>query len=318
MVSSAAYELGELKVESSVNEPLEASITLSGQNVRESAPVIVDTASKIDFLRHKVKRAYYISDLDTSFEYNLAGKPIIKLTSKEPVMSQRMDLLIMMMTTKEKTFGKYQFVLPQVRALNDPPVLAVNRLAPAAANLLASTARAKAAVSDQVGASKSTPVYHVQSGDSLSGIAMMLKEKYPGYASWRLLMMAIAKKNSGAFRHGNINHLKVGAVLYLPVMPMPAKGFQGVNYAATTDQQPQDKKTDVVEAEHSDLIKPYIPAYIPGIEEKAATSSLRVDAPKPGYVTIRAMKAYQQNDRDYQPQGIFSAVLLSIADQTKS
>ncbi|WP_330926685.1 hypothetical protein [Candidatus Sororendozoicomonas aggregata] len=312
MLSSTAFELGELRVESSVNEPLEASIILSGQNVSESAPVIVDTASKIDFLRHKVKRAYYISDLNSSLEYNLAGKPIIKLTSKEPVMSQRMDLLIMMMTTKEKTLGKYQFVLPQVRTLNDPPVVAVNRLAPVA-KLLASETRTKSADLDQIGGIKSTPVYYVRPGDSLSRIAMTLKEKYPDYASWHLLMMAIAKKNIGAFYNGNINHLKVGVALNLPGVPVSDKAFGDVNYAVTTDQH-QDKLTDVVEPEHLDLIKPYIPR----AEEKVVSSSLRVDAPKPGYITVRAIKAYQQNDRDYQPQGVFSAVLLSAADQTKS
>ncbi len=128
MPGSLAYEMGAIRVLSSLNEPLEARIDIAESEEMMKGPVIVDLASKIDFMRHRVDRKYYISDLQASIEKDLRGKSSIRVKSNEPMMDQNIDLLVMMLSAEGKSFGKYHFLLPQIRLTSQPPVVAANRL----------------------------------------------------------------------------------------------------------------------------------------------------------------------------------------------
>ena len=241
---SGAYEMGAISVLSSVNEPLEARISLSGEEVLDDGPVIVDMASKIDFMRHKVRRGYFVSDLKASFEKDLLGEPTIRIQSSQPVMVRGMELLVMMLTTQEKKLGKYRFVLPQVRAVNDPPIVAENRMpnerqkrqALAWSTDSVEQKQNKRIVSvDQKGSGdRAHNSYTVLAGDSLSYIAMKLIPNYPQFRSWKALMDRIAEINSDAFPDRDINRLRVATTLKLPAVHNDIRG-SAVAVASLTD-----------------------------------------------------------------------------------
>ena len=123
-----AYELSSMKVESALNEPLLAEIELIGAEQQTDTPVIVDLASKLDFMRHRVKRNYYVSDLKTTVTEDSQGQAIIRVQSHEPMISPSVEFLVMLLSEKGKTFGKYKFVLPQFRPVSNPPVMVANRV----------------------------------------------------------------------------------------------------------------------------------------------------------------------------------------------
>ncbi|MDP0587945.1 MAG: hypothetical protein QS748_01540 [Candidatus Endonucleobacter bathymodioli] len=225
---SYATEIGMMNILSSSDEPFEANITISKESVNETGPLIVSIASKIDFMRNRMARSYYIADLKASIEKNHQGDNIIKIKGSQPMYVRNINLLVMMLTSKEKYFGKYSFVLPQMGDAKGKITVAKNRMMKNVNTQIqiAQTDnnhthnipnKSKQKNNDIViNDSKGVTSYKVLPGDSLSHISMKLLSKYPNIKSWEELMNFLIEINKGVFPNNDINKLKIATILNLP------------------------------------------------------------------------------------------------------
>ncbi|MDP0561585.1 MAG: hypothetical protein QS721_04305 [Candidatus Endonucleobacter sp. (ex Gigantidas childressi)] len=236
---ASAYEMGVINILSSIGEPLDANIIISGKDVNEAGPIIVNMASKIEFMRNRTSRSYYISDLKTSIKTNNNGNKIIKIKSSKPVSVKNINLLVMMLTTKGKSFGKYKFVLPDTRATKVAPIVAKNimvknrhiQVAQIGNNHTHNISnKAEHKIDNTViNGSKDVDIYKVLQGDSLSSISIKLISKYPQLKSWKELMNLVVEINLDVFPNNDINKLNVATILKLPnvynVTPITSKNM---------------------------------------------------------------------------------------------
>jgi hypothetical protein len=199
--SAAALELGELQVQSTLGQPLRASIAyaLSPNEIIDERCIAVHSAgSDLPGLHNAAVRV---------------SKGVISITGTSPVMEPMLSASIVVSCPYSAHVSRnyLMFIDPQERVV---PV--VQRRSQATA--LAAGAPAPAARSAPSPAPATTPVaqnsrYRVQPGDSLSGIVGRLERLDVASTA---AMAAILDANPGAFIDGNPDRLKAGSWLDIP------------------------------------------------------------------------------------------------------
>jgi len=216
-----ALGMGELKLNSSLNEPLDAEIELLNVGDLGELEMLVGLASRDDFETAGVDRLFLLTDLRFKVDLSNPDKPMIRVSSRKPIREPYLDFLMELHWPSGRLLREYTLLL-------DLPIYATER---------ASAKKIKAAsVSPQpqltkkkqtqpvrtalspVASQVQTPAsmsgeYRVASGDTAWGIAKRIK---PNNASIMQSLAAIKQSNPSAFINGNINLLKSGAVLRLP------------------------------------------------------------------------------------------------------
>jgi pilus assembly protein FimV len=217
-----ALGMGELKLNSSLNEPLDAEIELLNIGDLSELEMLIGLGSREDFEAAGVERLFLLTDLRFKVDMSNSDKPMIRISSRKPIREPYLDFLLDVHWPSGRLLREYTILM-------DLPVYATER---------ASAKKIKAAStspqpSKQVQASPSkqtssrvapqakpkassvsnTGEYRVASGDTAWGIAKQIK---PDDASIMQSLAAIKQSNPNAFINGNINLLKSGAVLRLP------------------------------------------------------------------------------------------------------
>ncbi|MDD7804357.1 MAG: hypothetical protein PUP46_02055 [Endozoicomonas sp. (ex Botrylloides leachii)] len=314
---SFAYEIGELKVLSAVNEPFEGRISLYNHSEESKLPIIVDIASKVEYMRHKVKRNYYVADLKVSIEKDALDTSYLRVHSREPIRARSLEFLIMMITSKEESFAKYRFVLPQIA--NGDIVMVPNQLLPREKQVLFAKAFSdKDKTKSQIKEKQNN--YKVVSGDSISKIAMRLVKHYPQFKSWRSLMHRLIELNPNAFRHNNINHLKVASILRLP---LPVKLNKNQLLASSSDISQKIKNNKIAHYKkikqassqsHIDKnikqkisVEGTLPYLLSKVKKQNRTKKQQGFKKQSvlGYKTLNEMKIQDSNSVSYQAQALF-------------
>lgn len=241
-----ALGLGDIRLDSALNQPLRADITLIAASPEELQNLTIELASAETFERYGLDRPFFLSRLD--FRIIRSGRAdgnIIRVTSQEPVTEPFVTFLVEANWAQGRLLREYTMLLdpptfaPPPSVAQQQPVAPPVRTAPADSGTIqrpapapasprpaaaaprpapqapTSTAGQSASASAPPAAFDSTPGgdYAVSRGDTLWGIASRFRTD--NRLSINQVMVAIFEANPEAFS-GNINALSAGASLRIP------------------------------------------------------------------------------------------------------
>ena len=225
-----ALGLGDIRLNSALNEPLDAEIELVGAAPDELTSLRATLANPEAFARYGLDRSAFLAKIEFKVGQGRDGRPALLVRSRESVPDPFLTLLVDVNWSRGRLLREYTMLL-------DPPVYTPGAEQAASAPVSApqagetessrsgSVQRAPeppAETAPPSGVSRAPEVpaeisagssYTVRNNDTLWRIASGLK---PGATSdVNRMMMAIYRSNPEAFS-GNINDLHAGAILRLP------------------------------------------------------------------------------------------------------
>jgi pilus assembly protein FimV len=225
-----ALGLGEIHVDSALNEPLAAEIDILGATAEELSSLTASIANRDTFLRFGAERPAFLASATFKVSHDLKGKPVLVIRSTDSFTEPVINLLVDLRWHNGEVIRQYSLLLDptgfpaatQVAAAVPSPVVPLAALvapAPAAAatNTLADAAApiASADATASPAASTTRTTTHVKIGAkaTLRGVAWRVGARSD--SNLKKTMLAIFRANPHAFE-GNINRLRLGAVLTIP------------------------------------------------------------------------------------------------------
>ena len=237
--SVMALGLGELTLESFLNEPLRAKVDLLDVGGLHEDQIRIRLATREDFDRLGVDRAYFLTSLKFDVSIDDNGKASIRVSSEEPVLEPYLDFIVEARWPSGRLLREYTVLVdPPVFDTTTPVISASQRVEevegiPAPAKKKPGEAEAAGGTRVDVrksdlapgempdrefnAAAASRPApgsrYMVHRDDTLWEIASAAR---PAGASVHQTMLDIQRLNPDAFIDGNINRVKAGYIIYLP------------------------------------------------------------------------------------------------------
>ncbi len=216
-----ALGLGEVTLQSSLNQPLIAEIELLDANSLAPGEVIPVLASLEEFNRAGIDRQYFLTDLKFTPVLRPNGKSVIQVSSNKPVREPYLNFLVEVLWPNGRLLREYTLLLdpplysPETAAAAAPqlPISAPARAAQPARSAPTRPATAPATTVQSATAPQSgSSEYKTSARDTLWEIA----ERNRRSGTVHQTMLAIQDLNPDAFIGGNINRMKSGQVLRLP------------------------------------------------------------------------------------------------------
>lgn len=245
-----ALGLGEVTLQSALNQPLVAEIELLEVRDLASNEVIPTLASPEAFNKAGVDRQFFLTDLKFTPVLKPNGKSVIRVTSSKPMREPYLNFLVEVLWPNGRLLREYTLLL-------DPPLYTPQSVIPAAAQMPVAApapaprvqAPAPAPRPVTAAAQPAAPVapaapsapaakplqgneYKTTANDTLWEIAQRARAG----GSVHQAMLAIQDLNPDAFIGGNINRLKSGQVLRLPDEQQVKSRAQGEALAQVTEQ----------------------------------------------------------------------------------
>ena len=229
-----ALGLGEIHVNSALNEPLAAEIDILGATAEELSSLTASIANKDTFLRFSADRPAFLASATFKVSHDVKGRPVLVIRSTESFTEPVVNLLVDLRWHNGEVIRQYSLLLDptgfpaatQVAAVVRSPVVPLATLvAPAAAPAPAPEAtNALAAAATQAASADATASRAARTTRTTTHVKIGAKATLRGVA-WRVgarsdsdlkkTMLAIFRANPNAFE-GNINRLRLGAVLTIP------------------------------------------------------------------------------------------------------
>ena len=211
---SWALGLGEIHLNSALNEPLRAEIDLIGAAPEELSVLRATLAGRDTFVRYGIDRPPFLSSLTFKVGKGKDGRDALLVRSTDAIPEPFVTFLVEVNWARGRLMREYTVLL-------DPPVYtpgeSARTAAPVTAPTVAAPAPSTASAPSQGESSPSLPLnagsYRVAKGDTLTRIARSLRSG--SAAEIDQTMIALYRANPDAFG-GNINILKRGAVLRVP------------------------------------------------------------------------------------------------------
>lgn len=229
-----ALGLGEIKLNSALNQPLDAEVKLLNVGDLSKNEILPNLGSHEDFSRAGVERVFFLTGIKFDVELDGKGGAVIHLTTDRIVREPYLNFLVELHWPSGRLLREYT-------ALMDPPMFSeippapvapaattpaysapAPKATPAPAPTYSSPARDEAPAAAPIAAQPkpgktSDPrdgTVRVKKNDTLWDIA---KENRPDRSvTIRQTMLAIQQHNPSAFIRNNINLLKSGQVLRIP------------------------------------------------------------------------------------------------------
>jgi pilus assembly protein FimV len=231
--SSWSLGLGEIHLNSALNEPMNAEIDLIAATPDELTALRAELAGRDAFTRYGIERPPFLSTLTFKVGKGKDGRDALMVRSTDAIPEPFVTFLVEVNWARGRLMREYTVLLdppvytPGETASTAAPVTApssvaapARRPAPAPATTAPAANRASAASpSSAAGAApdQAAPLagssYRVGKGDTLTKIARSLRADSP--AAIDQTMMAVYRANPDAFG-GNINILRRGSVLRMP------------------------------------------------------------------------------------------------------
>ncbi|WP_444930296.1 FimV/HubP family polar landmark protein [Microbulbifer sp. SSSA002] len=244
--AALALGLGEIKLNSTLNQPLNAEIGLLQTRSLEGSEIKVRLASPEEFERAGVERSYLLTSLNFEVDYS-GSKPVIRITSREDIREPFLNFLVETRWPSGRLLREYTLLMDlpafshstaqqpvraaererqQVRRSTlipqsntepapvieqEPPQPTINERTVEETYEPARPQTRYAATENNDNSQVYGPV---TSSDTLWEIA--LQNRTDREFSVQQTMLAIQRLNPEAFINENINLLKKGAVLRLP------------------------------------------------------------------------------------------------------
>ena len=233
-----ALGVGELTLQSSLNQPLVAEIELLDVRDLSAAEMRPSLASPEEFNKAGVDRQYFLTDLKFTPIVKPNGKSVIRVTSTKPVREPYLNFLVEVLWPNGRLLREYTLLLdpplysPQAAAAPQLPVAAP---APAPRPAPSAAPRPAAPVASTPAAPRSGTAggdYRTNANDTLWEVA----QRAGGSGSVHQKMLAIQDLNPDAFIGGNINRMKSGQVLRLPDDQQIARRSQSEALAQVAEQ----------------------------------------------------------------------------------
>lgn len=234
----SALGLGELRLESFLNEPLSATVDIHSAAGLHEDQIRVRLATSEDFEKLGIDRAYFLTSIQFEIQINEQGTGKIIVTSEDPVLEPYLDFLIEARWPTGRLLREYTVLVdPPTFDTASPVISASQRVmeteggedvskkpqgAAASAGTRVNTAKSELPPGDmpdrQFGSNASaSPLagdqYMIRRDETLWGIALKSK---PEGTSVHQTMLDIQRLNPDAFIGGNINRIKAGYIIYLP------------------------------------------------------------------------------------------------------
>ncbi len=236
---SAAYAsalgLGEIKLNSALNQPLDAEIKLLQVRDLTEKEIIIGLASKEEFDRLGIDRPHYLTDLSFSVDLNTADGAVVKVRSLKPIREPFLDFIVQAQWPSGRLLREYTLLIdlpvfsgeqgaaparsapptaetptrPVTRQTPEAPAPVPEAVAPAT-DVASSEGREPALP----GADAAEEYGPVAPNESLWAIAS--RSRPDTSVSVQQTMLAIQRANPQAFINDNINLLKRGVVLRIP------------------------------------------------------------------------------------------------------
>lgn len=219
-----ALGLGEVTLQSSLNQPLVAEIELLEVRDLASNEVIPTLASPEEFVKAGVDRQYFLTDLKFTPVLKPNGKSVIRVTSSKAVREPYLNFLVEVLWPNGRLLREYTLLL-------DPPLYSPQTTVAAAPQLPIAAPAPRPSVASAPAPRSAAPApaprpgapatasraisgneYRTTANDTLWEIA----QRVGGGSSVNQTMLAIQDLNPDAFIGGNINRMKSGQVLRLP------------------------------------------------------------------------------------------------------
>jgi pilus assembly protein FimV len=235
---SWALGLGEIHLNSSLNEPMNAEIDLIAAAPEELVALRAALAPREAFTRYGIDRPPFLSTLSFKVGKGKDGRDVLLVRSSDSIPEPFVTFLVEVNWARGRLMREYTVLLdppvysPGERASSSAPVSAPTSIAPsvpapvparpttrptpaAPAGGTASPPRRVAAAGGDAStaAAVGSGSYRVVPGDTLTKIVRSLRSGSP--ADMDQSMIAVYRANPDAFG-GNINILKRGAVLRMP------------------------------------------------------------------------------------------------------
>ncbi len=240
--SALALGLGDLKLDSYLNEPLRAEVSLLDTANLHEDQIRIRLATREDFDKLGVERAYFLTSIKFEVRLDESGRGRVILTSEDPVLEPYLDFIVEARWPTGRLLREYTVLV-------DPPVFDES------AQVVSATQRVMEVEGEQVPSAPAkkksetavqttgtrvdvrrsdlppgemprrefgadaadTPApggrYMIRRDDTLWEIAQQARS---GGASVHQTMLEIQRLNPDAFLDGNINRIKAGYVIYLP------------------------------------------------------------------------------------------------------
>jgi len=232
--AAMALGLGEIRMNSALNQPFDAEIELVAATPEDLAALRASLASNETFARYGLDRPSYLSNFTFRVDAGAGGSDVIRISSPGPVTEPFVTLLVEATWPRGRLLREYTVLLdPPIYAPAQTsvpvaaPAAAAPRSAPTAATTTSggfgaepapttTTAPARTAVPPPVVARSTIEpgsTYRVRTNDTLWKIASAAN---PGSTSdVNRAMVSIYQANPQAF-DGNINVLRADSLLQIP------------------------------------------------------------------------------------------------------
>jgi pilus assembly protein FimV len=226
-----ALGLGEIRLNSALNQPFDAEIELVSANQEDLGALRAALASSDTFVRYGLDRPAFLVDFNFRVAKDSDGRDVLRVTSPRPVTEPFVTLLVEANWPRGRLLREYTVLLdPPVYAPGpaaSEPVAAAPRVSSGGATSTRAAAPVAATTTEPVRsprpASSAAPAaapgiepggtYRVRNNDTLWQIASAAN---PGSRSnVNRAMVAIFQSNPQAF-DGNINVLRSGSLLRIP------------------------------------------------------------------------------------------------------
>ena len=235
-----ALGLGEMQLESFLNEPLQARVDLLNTGGLHEDEIRIRLATREDFEKMGVERAYFLTGIQFDVQVDDRGRARIIMTSEDPVLEPYLDFIIEARWPSGRLLREYTVLVdPPVFDQSSPVISASERVAvvegddtpatetPDQAAAASSGTRVEVKKSglapgemprrDYSAQTAPTPApgsrYMIRRDETLWEIASKAK---PQGTSVHQMMLDIQRLNPDAFIDGNINRVKAGYIVYLP------------------------------------------------------------------------------------------------------
>ena len=217
-----ALGLGEVTLQSALNQPLVAEIELLESRDLTANEVMPALASAEAFNKAGIDHQFFLTDLTFTPVLKPNGKSVIRVTSKKPMREPYLNFLVHVLWPNDQLQREYTLLL-------DPPLYTAHSVIPAAVKQPVTAAPAlprtppqavRPAVSATQPASASTAAATPLAGDEYTTTAndnlWDIANRARAGGSVHQAMLAIQELNPQAFIDHNINRMKSGQVLRLP------------------------------------------------------------------------------------------------------
>jgi pilus assembly protein FimV len=220
--------LGEIRLSSSLNEPLSAEIDLVAATPEELAALDANLAAPEVFARYGLDRPAFLSSLEFSVGRGRDGRSVLLVRSRDAISEPFVSFLVDVAWPRGRLLREYTVLLdpPALLAAEDSPApapVAAPTTSPPATRPPAAQAAPAAPPAEAPPAAAATPeaavpvsggsTYEVARGDTLYGIAGGISGG--DRQTIQRTMIALFRANPEAF-DGNINQLRAGAILRVP------------------------------------------------------------------------------------------------------